>query len=138
MAQLKEEEELKPFGGYVQPQKTIGISLKSTVGNEKTEKHGYNVFLDTEYIFKKFNQTDQNGQVVEISKKVEPSDGEELKLALARRLYKTGISLNELTRMELIENSSEIKNQDDFEEIKKFHLHSAIRKPELKPELKPE
>jgi len=40
---LKEEEELKPFGGYVQPQKTIGISLKSTVGNEKTEKHGYNV-----------------------------------------------------------------------------------------------
>ena len=138
MAQLKEEDELKPFGGFISPQKTAaggGISLKSTVGSGKTEKHGYNIFLDTEYIFKKFNETiSVNGtdQIFEVSKKVEPISGDEVKLALARRLYKNGVGLKDLIRMELILDPVEIKEQDDFEEIKDFHLHSAVRNIILK------
>ena len=52
---------MKPFGGLITPMKTAENSILLKLGEsgemKRTEKHGYNVHLGTEFIYKKVNET---------------------------------------------------------------------------------
>ena len=61
---------------------------------KRSEKHGFNLHVGT-HIYKKLNKTiETNGTVEEFEtfEKVEPMTGDEVKLGIARHLYKTGVS----------------------------------------------
>ena len=62
---------------------------------KRSEKHGFKLHVGT-HIYKKLNKTvDNNGTVEEFEtfEKVEPMTGDEIKLGIARHLYKTGVSV---------------------------------------------
>ena len=83
-----------------------GITLKSTMAIKRSEKHGFNLHVGT-HIFKKMNKTvDNNGtmETFETVEKVEPMTGKEVKLGIARHLFKTGVKIKDLIRMELIKD----------------------------------
>ena len=73
---------------------------------KRSEKHGFNLHVGT-HIFKKLNKTiDNNGtmETFETTEKVEPMTGKEVKLGIARHLFKTGVKVKDLIRMELIKD----------------------------------
>ena len=53
--------------------------------------------------------------------------GDELKLGIARHLFKTGVNMTDLLRMDLIGNELELEEQNDFFRMKRFHAHSQNR-----------
>ena len=121
-AHFGQEEELKPFGGLITPEKTTngGISLKSALAIKRSEKHGFNLHLGT-HIFAKVNSTS------ELLEKKEPMTGDELKLGIARHLFSTGVNMSDLQRMELIEKEDQLEEQSDFVRLKRFYEHSQNR-----------